>query len=200
MKNETTSTGKLYGYARVSTAAQDHDRQVVDLQAAGVRSDDIYVDHGVSGARDKRPALDKVLGHLREGDTLVFTTLDRLGRSADHVIRLSRELSERGVNLKVLNLGGESIDTRTPVGKLLFTVMSGIAEMELDIKRERAQDSIAKRRAKGGDLGGRPRVVSDETLRVMREQVESGKSVAEVCRRNGISRAAYYKRLASLSN
>lgn len=72
--------------------------------------------------------------------------------------------------------------------------------MELDIKRERANESIAKRRAKGGDLGGRPKKLSDETIRVMSEQVESGKSVAEVCRRYGISRAGYYKRLSALNN
>jgi DNA invertase Pin-like site-specific DNA recombinase len=73
--------GKLIGYARVSTRAQDTDRQVADLLAAGVRRDDLYIDHGVSGARALRPAFGKALDALHEGDTLVITTLDRLGRS-----------------------------------------------------------------------------------------------------------------------
>ena len=72
-------SGKLIGYARVSTSDQDADRQQQDLLQSGVRKDDLYVDHGVSGARDKRPALDQCLAALHEGDTLVITTLDRLG-------------------------------------------------------------------------------------------------------------------------
>lgn len=72
---------KLIGYARVSTRQQDTDRQEQDLLAAGVRRDDLYVDHGVSGARASRPAFDRALDALHDGDTLVVTTLDRLGRS-----------------------------------------------------------------------------------------------------------------------
>lgn len=71
---------KLIGYARVSTRPQSTDRQVTDLLAAGVRRDDLYVDHGVSGARASRPQLDRALDALEAGDTLVITTLDRLGR------------------------------------------------------------------------------------------------------------------------
>ncbi len=72
---------KLIGYARVSTKGQSVDRQEADLLVAGVRRDDLYLDHGVSGARATRPAFDSALGALHEGDTLVVTTLDRLGRS-----------------------------------------------------------------------------------------------------------------------
>ena len=75
----TTSSGNLVGYARVSTRHKSTDRQVVDLTAAGVRRDDLYVDHGVSGARARRPELDRALDALHAGDTLVITTLDRLG-------------------------------------------------------------------------------------------------------------------------
>lgn len=115
----------------------------------------MYVDHGVSGARDKRPALEQCLSALQEEDTLVVATLDRLGRSTTHMLTLANELQERGISLKVLNLGGEAVDTSTPMGRMLFTVMVALAEMELAIKQERINDSIAKRRAKGGDLGGR---------------------------------------------
>ena len=72
---------KLIGYARVSTKAQDAERQVLDLLAVGVRRDDLYIDHGVSGARASRPGFDLAFDALQEGDTLVISALDRLGRS-----------------------------------------------------------------------------------------------------------------------
>lgn len=196
-------TGKLIGYARVSTTDQDSDRQQQDLKAAGVRRDDLYVDHGVSGARDKRPALDRCLAALHGGDTLVITTLDRLGRSTAHMLHLSRELQERGVTLKVLNLGGDSVDTSTPMGKMMFTVMSAIAEMEYDIKRERINDSIAKRKAKGGNLGGRKQQISDDVINGIASDIEAGMSVkAAVDKRKSdgvkISRPTYYRRAKEL--
>lgn len=198
-------TGKLIGYARVSTAEQDTDRQQQDLLKAGVRRDDIYVDHGVSGARDKRPALDQCLDALHDGDTLVITTLDRLGRSTAHMLKLSSDLQARGVSLKVLNLGGDSVDTSTPMGKMLFTVMSAIAEMEYDIKRERMNDSIAKRRAKGGDLGGRRQEVSDDIIHGITKDIDGGMSASAAIRKRQeqgikISRATYYRRLKEIES
>ena len=92
--------GKLIGYARVSTRAQDADRQVKDLLNAGVRRDDLYVDHGVSGARATRPAFDRALAALHEGDTLTVTTLDRLGRSTVNMLGLSEQLGARGIHLR----------------------------------------------------------------------------------------------------
>ena len=89
--------GKLIGYARVSTRAQDTERQIADLLAAGVRRDDLYVDHGVSGARSLRPAFSAALDALHEGDTLVITTLDRLGRSTANMLELATLLRERRV-------------------------------------------------------------------------------------------------------
>jgi len=81
---------KLIGYARVSTKAQDADRQIRDLLAAGIRRDDLYADHGQSGALAKRPGLDKALTALHSDDTLVITTLDRLGRSTQKMLDSSK--------------------------------------------------------------------------------------------------------------
>lgn len=105
---------KLIGYAGVSTRDQSTDRQEADLLAAGVRCDDLYVDRGVSGARASRPAFDKALAALIGGDTLVITTLDRLGRSTQNMLSLATELRDRGAGLRVLNLGGGDVDTATP--------------------------------------------------------------------------------------
>ena len=199
------TSGKLIGYARVSTSDQDTDRQQQDLLDAGVRRDDLYVDHGVSGARDKRPALDQCLAALQNGDTLVVTTLDRLGRSTRHMLNLSQDLQDRGINLKVLNLGGSNVDTSTPTGRLMFTIMSAIAEMELEIKRERINDSIAKRKERGEDLGGRPQKASDAVIRQVANLIDEGMSVQKALDKVHtdygikIHRSSYYRRLEDLN-
>lgn len=190
---------KLIGYARVSTRDQDTERQEIDLLAAGVRRDDLYVDRGVSGARKARPQLDQAIAALEDGDSLVVTTLDRLGRSALNMLSLAGELRARGVALRVLNLGGASVDTNSAMGQMMLTVMAAIAQMELAVKRERAQDSIEKRRAAGKDLGGRPTTFSDSQMRNAVRLVQSGVPAAEVYRDLGISKATYYRRISSLS-
>lgn len=189
---------KLIGYARVSTKAQDADRQVMDLVAAGVRLDDLYIDRGVSGATVSRPGFDRALEALHEGDTLVITTLDRLGRSTVNMLGLSKDLRARRVNLRVLNLGGGNVDTGTPMGSMVFTVMAALAEMELEIKRERIKDSVSKRRAAGKDLGGRRQQFSDSQIRNARRLMEAGEPAVHVARDLGMSRATLYRRLAEL--
>jgi DNA invertase Pin-like site-specific DNA recombinase len=152
---------KLIGYARVSTKQQSTDRQQIDLLAAGVRHDDLYVDNGVSGARASRPQFNRALDALIDGDTLVITTLDRLGRSTQNMLAFADELRGRGAGLRVLNLGGGDVDTSTPMGSMLFTIMAALAQMEHEIKSERITDSISKRKAASKNLGGRPRRITD---------------------------------------
>lgn len=188
--------GKLIGYARVSTKGQDADRQETDILAAGVRRDDLYVDRGVSGAKANRAGLDQALAALQEGDTLVVATLDRLGRSTQNMLHLATDLKGRGVNLRVLNLGGGNVDTATPMGQMMFTVMAGLAEMELAIKRERINDSVSKRRAKGLDLGGRKAQFTDSQIENAKKLIEGGKPAAQVARDLGMSRATLYRRIA----
>ncbi|WP_345147768.1 recombinase family protein [Arthrobacter ginkgonis] len=190
--------GKLIGYARVSTRAQDADRQTRDLIAAGVRQDDLYIDHGVSGARATRPAFDRALAALHEGDTLVITTLDRLGRSTVNLLGLAEQLKTRGINLRVLNLGGSNVDTGTPMGSMVFTVMAALAQMELDIKRERVTDSVTKRRAAGQDLGGRRPAFTDNQIENARRLIDAGQPATHVARDLGMSRATLYRRIADL--
>jgi DNA invertase Pin-like site-specific DNA recombinase len=190
--------GKLIGYARVSTKAQDTDRQEQDLLAAGVRRDDLYVDHGVSGTKASRPEFDKALAALHPGDTLVVTTLDRLGRSTPNMIKLAKDLRENNFGLRVINLGGGDVDTSTPMGEMVFTVMSALAQMEHAIKQERSRDSISKRRAAGKDLGGRRQRVSDSQVRHAKRLIDGGASPTEVARDFNMSRATLYRRLGEL--
>lgn len=189
---------KLIGYGRVSTRAQDADRQITDLLGAGVRRDDLYTDQGVSGARASRPGFARALEALQEGDTLVITTLDRLGRSTANMLDLSKALRERGIGLRVLNLGGGDVDTGTPMGSMVFTVMAALAQMELEIKRERITDSVSKRRAAGKDLGGRRERFTNSQIDNARRLIDGGQPATHVARDMGMSRATLYRRIAEI--
>jgi DNA invertase Pin-like site-specific DNA recombinase len=168
--------GKLSGYARVSTRQQNADGEVSDFLAAGVRRDDLYGDYGVSGARASRPQFDKAVDSLENGDTFVITTLDRLGRSKQNMLAFADALQGRGVGLRVLNLGGGDVDTHTPMGSMVFTVMAALAQMELEIKRQWVTDSVAKRRAAGKDLGGRRPTFTDSQIRAAVRLIDAGES------------------------
>lgn len=191
---------KLIGYARVSTRPQSTDRREADLLTAGVRADDLYVNQGVSGARASRPQFDCALNAVEAGDTLVITTLDRLGRSTQNILDFAQRLRDRGAGLRVLNLGGGDVDTATPIGSMLFTIMAALAQMEHEIKRERIVDSISKRRNAGKDLGGRPRRVTDSQIRIAMRLVDGGEPAAQMARDLGMSRATFCRRSRALTD
>ena len=198
MRHPGGTVAKLIGYARVSTRQQSTGRQQADILASGVRRDDLYVDHGISGARASRPQFDRALDALHDGDTLVITTLDRLGRSTQNMLAFAEELRGRGAGLRVLNLGGGDVDTATPMGSMLFTIMAALGQMEHEIKRERVVDSIAKRREAGKDLGGRPQLISDSQIRSALSLIEGGTPAAQVARDLNMSRATFYRRSKAL--
>lgn len=148
--------GHIIGYARVSTAKQaEHgtslEIQERDLTAAGANR--VFVDKGVSGAKASRPELDKMLDHLREGDTLLVTRLDRLGRSMQHLVELVAQLKERGIAFRSLQ---EGIDTSNINGQLVFNIFASLAEFERALINERTSKGREKARERG-KLGGRPR-------------------------------------------
>src|SRR5690625_3910488 len=135
---------------------------------------------------------------LQSGDTLVIATLDRLGRSTQSMLTFAQQLREKGAGLRVLNLGGGDVDTSTPMGSMMFTVMAALAQMELDIKRERITDSVAKRRAAGKDLGGRRRAFTDSQIRSAMKLIDAGEPATQVARDFGMSRATLYRRIQQL--
>jgi len=138
------------GYTRVSTRDQNADLQVDALKQAGCER--IYQDIA-SGAKSARPELDKLLGHVRPGDTVVIWKLDRLGRSLKHLVELVGELAGRKVGLQSLN---DPIDTTHAQGRLVFNLFASLAEFERELIRERTQAGLSAARARGR-VGGRPK-------------------------------------------
>lgn len=138
------------GYARVSTRDQNADLQLDALKQAGCER--IYQDTA-SGAKSARPELDKLLAHVRAGDTVLIWKLDRLGRSLKHLVELVGELAERKVGLQSLN---DPIDTTHAQGRLVFNLFASLAEFERELIRERTQAGLTAARARGR-VGGRPK-------------------------------------------
>jgi DNA invertase Pin-like site-specific DNA recombinase len=179
------------GYARVSTDEQSLDLQLDALKEAGCER--VFTEKA-SGALDDRPALERLLDHLREGDTVVVWRLDRLGRSLRHLIEIVGRFDERSVGFRSLT---EGIDTTSSGGKLVFHLFAALAEFERELIRERTRAGLAAARARGRN-GGRPKVMTPEKLEVARRMYESRKhSMGAIAATLGISRATLYRSLRS---
>ena len=186
---------KVFGYTRVSTAQQVTERQEDTLIAAGVEVDDIYSDT-VSGAKFGRAGLDALLGAAREDDTIVVTSLDRLGRSLSQIVALADELHRRGVILRSLK---ESIDYSTSVGRMLAGIFASLAEYERDLITERAADARAAASARGRHTG-RPSKLTPDQARQLRALHADGESVASLCSSFKVSRPTVYRVLQGAVN
>lgn len=181
--------GQRIGYARVSTASQDPATQVAALEAAGCER--VYVEKA-SGANDARPELAAALDYLRAGDTLVVTSLDRLGRSIVHMVRLVDQLRERQINLQSQR---ENVDLATVSGRTMLFVFALLAEIERAWIEERTQARAAAARAAGRKGGTRPKLVGPK-LRTARELVaDDSIPLAEIGRRLGVSTATLHRAL-----
>ncbi|MGC0251255.1 recombinase family protein [Pseudactinotalea sp. Z1748] len=178
------------GYARVSTADQDVQAQQEALVTLGVSSDRIYIDHGLTGTNRDRPGLREAMAACRSGDTLVVTKLDRLARSLPDARDIADELTSKGA---ALDIGGSRYDPTDPVGKLLFNVLSMVAEFEADLVRTRTREGMAIARAKGRLRGRKPKL-SPAQERHLVGLVEAGEHTqVEVAELMGISRATVHR-------
>jgi DNA invertase Pin-like site-specific DNA recombinase len=181
----------MTGYARVSTTSQVLDRQIDALTSAGVPPELIYTDK-ISGAKDDRPGMTDLLKYLREGDTVVVSSLDRLGRSLTGILSVVETFKDRGVTLRSIK---ESIDTSTDVGLMLLGIFGTLAEYERSLINERAADARAAAKARGKQTG-RPRVMKPDQVALARRMRESGESVSTICGALKVSRATLYRMLA----
>ncbi|WML79169.1 recombinase family protein [Streptomyces sp. VNUA74] len=183
------------GYGRVSTHEQHPEAQEDALRVAGC--DEVYIDRA-SGKLASRPELDKALLRLREGDSLVITKLDRLGRSLKNLIELSERLKDEGVALVVLDQG---IDTSTPIGRMFYQILGAVAEFERELIVERTKDGLQAARARGR-VGGRKKALRPRQVDLARsmydEKGEDGKrryTVQEIADELGVSRPTVYRYL-----
>lgn len=146
------------GYARVSSREQVLERQLKELRQAGCEQ---VFSETTSGKKDAaRPEWERCLASLRRGDVLVVCELSRLGRHTGQLTELTDALDDRGVGLKIMNL---DIDTTTPSGRLIFTIVAAVAQMERELLVERTHSGLAAARA-AGRVGGKRRVITDRQI------------------------------------
>jgi DNA invertase Pin-like site-specific DNA recombinase len=175
------------GYERVSSDKQVLDRQRDQLEAAGCEK--VFSDFAESGRKASRPEFDKCLEYLRPGDALVVTELSRLGRTTKQLLELADNLRARQIDLVILNLG---LDTSTPSGKMVYTVLCAVTEMEVDLLRERTNDGLKAARARGR-VGGRKQKLSPAQEKdLLKKYAAKEMTVAEIGEFFGISRDAVY--------
>lgn len=185
-------------YARVSTRnnGQNPETQLIPLRqyatARGFQIAGEYVDVGVSGAKDQRPRLNWLMvdARQRKFDVVVVARFDRFARSTRHLVLALEEFNALGIDFISLS---ESIDTSTPMGKLVFTVIAGVAELERSLIRERVMMGLSRARAEGKRLG-RPLEGPgcDQVLELQRQ----GMSQRQISARLGISKTTVLRRLA----
>jgi DNA invertase Pin-like site-specific DNA recombinase len=181
-------TGQRVGYIRVSSTGQNPDRQL-----EGVATDRVFADT-VSGKSIARPQLNALLGFVREGDTVVVHSMDRLARNLDDLRRLVRQLTERGVRVEFVTEALTFTTEDSPTAILLLSVLGAFAEFERALIRERQTEGIALAKARGVYTGRKPSL-SAEQVTQLRRRVAAGESKASLARAFGISRQTLYQYL-----
>ena len=174
------------GYARVSTAKQDLDRQIDALTATGIPTERIYLDKK-SGSTVDRPGLREVIGYAREGDVIVVHTLDRLGRTVRDTLNLIHDLAERGIGIRNLAdpIKVDSSDPNDPMAQLAVVLLALFGQMERTYTIERAAHARAVAAAKGRRIG-RPILVDPAKLDYAAHLRDSGQTIAEIVAKTGI--------------
>lgn len=183
------AVARKLGYGRVSTETQSEAQQREALEAAGCSQ--VFTETISSGKAD-RPQLAAVLAELQPGDTLVICKLDRLARSLRELLTMAADLEARGIHLQVLD---QAIDTSTPAGRLTFHVLGAVAEFERNMAIERTRDSVAHRRATGGDLGGRRVSWKPAQQQLGLRLRAEGQSIGEIAKALGLSKGSTHRML-----
>ncbi|MBD1528458.1 recombinase family protein [Xanthomonas citri pv. citri] len=187
---DLVSGGLLIGYARVSTDEQDLTNQRAELHAAGCTR--IFAEK-ITGTRRDRPELVRLLDHLRAGDVVTVTRLDRLARSTRDLLDIAERIREAGAGLR--SLAEPWADTTTPAGRMVMTVFAGIAEFErsLIVDRTRSGREAAKRR--GVKFGPSPTLTAAQIAHARRLIETEGHPVTEAAELLGVHRSTLYRAL-----
>lgn len=179
-----------YAYARVSTTDQNVEQQIAVLQKY---NPDYSITEHFTGTTLDRPKFDKLIKKLKSGDTLIVREVSRLGRKSSEVLTLAEELQERNVKLMVDNLG--ELDITSQTGKLLFMMLSGLAEMERETMLERQRIGIERAKAEGRYKGRK--AVDKEVIQTAKQLIANGMKKSQVARQLNIGESTLYKYLAA---
>ncbi len=192
MTESSSATATLVGYVRVSTTHQDLAAQHDALTAAGVDAARIYSDKLSGKAGTDRPGLTAALDYARSGDTIVVAAVDRLGRSVAEVTATIADLCARGITVRALR---EGLDTGTATGRAVAGIMASLAELELELGRERRAASREARLARGLHATRPPKLGKEQQARLVR-LYDGGEPVSELMGMFGVSRATVFRVLA----
>ena len=176
------------GYARVSSVGQSLDIQVERLEQLGCEA--IFKETH-TGTTDQRPQLQELMRYLRSGDTLYITKLDRLGRSTLHLTQIFDKLEQQSIDIIVLD---QNIDTTTPTGRLLFNVLSSIAEFETQIRKERQIEGINKAKDKGIQFGRKSKLNQSE-IKTLKQDRGKGTLIKDLMIKYDLSKSSVYRLL-----
>ncbi len=181
-------TRQRIGYIRVSSLDQNAERQL-----DGIHLDKVFTDKA-SGKDTNRPQLQAALNHVRAGDTLVVHSMDRLARNVEDMLRLVREMNDRGVSVEFVKENMSfTVGRDDPRSILMFTMLSAFAQFERSLIRERQREGIALAKAKGTVYKGRKPALNAERLAQLREQAATGANRTKLAKEFGISRETLYQ-------
>ena len=184
----------MVGYIRVSSVDQNIDRQHQHLVDAGVEK--VFVDKA-SGRDAERPKLGEMLEFIREGDTIIVASMDRLARNVDDLRRIVAEQTKLGIGVRFLKEHLQFNGEDSPMANMLLSVLGAIAQFERELIRERQREGIEIAKLKG-KYRGRKKALSDEEIVVASERIAAGETKSAVARAFGISRDTLYRSLARL--
>ena len=179
----------IIGYARVSTVGQSLDAQLIQLEKAGAEK---IFQEKISGVKKDRPELQAMLDYIREGDTVIVSKLDRIARSTKHLLDIVDCLQEKKVTFSVLNI---NLDTSTPTGKLMLTMLGAIATFERKMMLERQAEGIEKAKQEGKYKGRKATARAKGTE--VRALVKAGMAKQKIAEELGIGVASRYRILKS---
>lgn len=179
----------IIGYARVSTQEQNLDRQMDHLKEANCEK--IFCEK-FTGTKKERPELDRLLEHIRPGDTIIISDLTRLSRSTKDLFKIVEQIEQKGANIK--SLKEIWMDTTTPQGKLMFTIFSGISQFERDLTSQRTKEGLSSARARGRK-GGRPSLENSKINLALKMYYSNDYSISEISKATGLSKTTFYRYL-----
>ena len=186
------SYGKAIGYVRVSTYEQNPERQL-----SGIAIDKLFTDK-TSGKDLKRPGFEELLNYIREGDTLIVHSMDRLARNVEHLRQIVRELTAKGIKVRFVKENMTFTGEDSPMATLMLSVMGAMAEFERSLIRERQREGVVIAKSKGL-YKGRKKSLNQEQVRELKERLSLGEEKSALARHYNIGRVTLYRYLKTVS-